>query len=73
MAEQLDSDRAKATDANQTIVFICVVIAAVFAFAVFGGQQKNTTNAGAGTMTGQEGLKVGVEGATSHPQLVLPR
>jgi hypothetical protein len=37
------------------------------------GQVAETGNQDAGMKTGEQGLKLGVEEATSHPQLILPR
>ena len=68
-----ESDKAKSIDAISAVLFVCLLIVVVIAFNIYGGQTQDTSNLGAGMMTGQQGLKVGVEEATSHPQMVLPR
>ena len=71
MAELLDSDRAKPTDARAAAIVICVCIIAVIAFALF-GKATSGSNDGAAPKTGESGLKVGVEAATSDPQQTVP-
>jgi hypothetical protein len=72
MAELEDSDRAKPADVRGTIALFCVIVCIAIAFLVF-GNISNHSNTGAGVPTGERDLKVGVEGATSNPQAVVPR
>jgi hypothetical protein len=72
MAQLLDSDRAQPIDVKAAIIFFSICIVAVIAFFMF-GPVPETGNQDMGMKTGEQGLKLGVEEATSHPQLILPR
>jgi hypothetical protein len=72
MQQVLDSNRVKPVDLRATIVLFCVCVAALIVFAMF-GQTSETGNQDMGMRPGEQGLRLGVEEATSHPQLILPR
>ncbi len=72
MQQLLESDRAKPVDVRAAIILFCVCVVAVIAFSLF-GQVAETGNKDMGMRTGEQGLKIGVEEATSHPQVLLPR
>lgn len=72
MVQLLDSDRAQPIDVKAAIILFCICVVAVIAFSMF-GQVAETGNQDMGMKTGEQGLKLGVDEATSHPQLILPR
>ena len=67
-----DSNRAQPVDVRAVIILFCVCVVAVIAFAMF-GRVAETGNQDMGMRPGEQGLRLGVEEATSHPQLILPR
>jgi hypothetical protein len=72
MQQVSNSNRAKPVDVRAAIILFCVCVAAVIAFSMF-GQTAETGNQDMGMRPGEQGLRLGVEEATSHPQLILPR